>query len=105
MADLDSLYRERDELIAFIAALYPSWKIKLADDWTAIYINSPAGQLSWHVNENDLDLFDHVPIINEIWWDGHTPDEKHNRLRVLTRDVAKMKPHETSLSYTATNGI
>lgn len=84
-----NIYRERAYLVAHLAALYPS-TIGVTDpsepDWAVVIVNGPGGQMSWHIARDDLKLFEHVPWDNEAAWDGHTTEEKYERLRALTLD-------------------
>ncbi|GAA0975986.1 hypothetical protein Q7689_00665 [Nocardiopsis tropica] len=90
----DAVYRERAALIAHLAALYPAVIVRNGDpaddpDWPLIYIDTPQGQMSWHLTQADLDLFPHVPTVAEgPEWDGHTNGEKYRRLAALTADEA-----------------
>jgi hypothetical protein len=93
-ADLDSAYRERAHLLAYLAATQESC-LSLSDpaapDWPVLTVETPAGQMCWHIAPRDLDLFGHVP--NEVkWrvpaWDGHSTAEKYERLRKLVSDTA-----------------
>ncbi|MFI9235800.1 hypothetical protein [Streptomyces sp. NPDC053079] len=88
-AERDAVYRERAHLIAHLAALYPSHighTDPHAPDWKVVIVEAPGGQLSWHIAERDLDLFEHVMPTNRICrgWDGHTTEEKYERIRALT---------------------
>ncbi|MEV5140351.1 hypothetical protein AB0K71_05920 [Streptomyces syringium] len=88
-AERDAVYRERAHLIAHLAALHPSHighTDPNAPDWAVVIIETPSGQLSWHIAERDLDLVEHVMPTNRICrgWDGHTTDEKYERIRALT---------------------
>lgn len=89
-----SVYRERARLIAYLAAQHPSWLVLDGDPaepgWYVLYVLAPTGQMSWHISEEDVDLFDHVRRItpdgfHEVHggWDGHTTKEKYERLRRL----------------------
>lgn len=83
----DGAYRERAQLVAHLAALHPS-HIGPTDptcpDWAVVIVETPAGQMSWHIAPRDMDLFRHVPTTtDERAWDGHTTDEKYERLRQL----------------------
>lgn len=53
-----------------------------------IYLDTPEGQLSWHLAPEDLDLFQHVPSVEPdhpaATFDGHTTDLKYERIRNLT---------------------
>lgn len=83
----DSVYRERARLVAHLATIYPS-TIGYTDpsepDWAVVYVNGPEGQMGWHVAPDDIDLFGHVQSDDGAVWDGHTTDEKYNRLYRLT---------------------
>jgi len=85
----DRAYRERAHLVAHLASLYPS-QIAYTDpdayDWPVVTIETPAGQMSWHVAPDDIELFAHVERRNGLVlpWDGHTTEQKYERLRRLT---------------------
>ncbi|KAB7839476.1 hypothetical protein [Streptomyces mobaraensis] len=88
-AERDTVYRERAHLVAHLAALHPAhigYTDPNAPDWAVVILETPAGQLSWHIAERDMGLFEHVEPTNRICrtWDGHTTDEKYARLRALT---------------------
>ncbi|WP_367139257.1 hypothetical protein [Saccharothrix sp. HUAS TT1] len=93
---LDEVYRERARLAAVLAALFPA---VLCDhdptfpDRVMLYIDTPAGQISYHIDRRELDLFDHVPQVDPDSpdapvWDRHTTEEKDRRLKVLARQLA-----------------
>lgn len=88
---MDSVYRERAHLVAHLATVYPSvLGIDPAEpDWAVCYVKSPKGQLSWHISPDDMDLFGHVPHGGHVTWDGHTTEEKYERLDALTAERAK----------------
>jgi hypothetical protein len=94
MADT-TVYRERAHLVAHVASLYPS-VIAYSDpsepEWPVVYVDSPAGQLSWHLSKDDLDLFPHVPVVpaddSRAQWDGHTTEEKYERIGSLAGKVS-----------------
>jgi hypothetical protein len=110
--EIAAVYRERARLIAFLAACYPSVLVHGADpetgDWPVIFVDTPAGQLTWHLAEGDLDLFAHVRALHvaesggEPKWDGHTTEEKHERLAELiphamdARDEPKSAPEQAA---------
>lgn len=90
---LSAAYRERARLVAFLAALYPAVIAHSDPDapgWPVITIDTPAGQMSWHLAPDDLDLFPEslAPRVHpedpRAKWDGHSTDEKHERLVELT---------------------
>lgn len=89
---VDAAYRERAQLVALLASLYPSHigHNDLAEpDWAVVIIEAPTGQLSWHVSPTDLPLFSHVQRTTRICrsWDGHTTEEKYERVRDLIREI------------------
>lgn len=87
----DDVYRERARLVAHLASLYPS-VLHYSDpdepEWPVVYIDSPAGQMSWHIAPSDIELFGHVPwLVRErpSPWDGHSTETKYERLTALMR--------------------
>lgn len=104
-AQLTATYRERAHLVAFLTVLYPSVIILDGDPdapgWALVYVDSPTGQLSWHLSGDDLDLFPHVKRVetSAVTWDNHTTDEKYGRIRQLTAELAKfpMEPFGVAL--------
>jgi hypothetical protein len=99
------VYFERNHCVALIATLAHErgWpvgrKVPLSfEDWASegwpkdedplncIYIDLPAGQVSWHYLDKDAWLFAHLPLYGGRW-DGHTTEEKYQRV------------HEQTVSY------
>lgn len=82
-------HRERAHLVAYLASQHTAL-ISYADpdepDWPVIYISTAEGQMSWHLSEDDLDLFGPIPFVgpDKVTWDGHTTEEKYARLDRLT---------------------
>ncbi|TVL89810.1 hypothetical protein CD790_25790 [Streptomyces sp. SAJ15] len=88
-AERDAAYRERAHLVAYLASRYLSHIGHTdpdAPDWPVVIVETPAGQMSWHIAERDLELFGHVRPTSEglTGWDGHTTEEKYARLIDLT---------------------
>lgn len=85
------VYTERAHLVAYLAAQHPA-VLAYSDpdepDWPVITVATPAGQMSWHLSPDDLDLVAHVPLVSaddpRAVWDGHTTPDKYERLRALT---------------------
>jgi hypothetical protein len=82
-------HTERNRLVAFLSSIFPAALFHDdGDDETppsglaTVYIDTPAGQLSWHVMPRDELLFVHLPKF-EGQWDGHTTEEKYQRLERL----------------------
>jgi hypothetical protein len=87
MEELD-VYTERAVLVSFLCQLYPSvmsYNDPAEPDWAVVYIDTPAGQLSWHIAPKDVMLFAHIsPPVDandrRARWDGHTTRQKYLRL-------------------------
>jgi hypothetical protein len=91
MLDKNQAYTERNMMVSALAHLFPSgiattnipnWD----DEWqNCVYIDTPAGQLSWHYHDLEAMLFADLP---PYWsqWDGHDTQLKYERLAKL-RDI------------------
>lgn len=90
----DAAYTERNRLVAALAHMIraghgQAWLAQHEDDpnwdpeWrTIVFIEGPTGQLSWHLHDSDVPLFDGLPH-GENRWDGHTTPEKYERVARL----------------------
>ena len=93
-ADKDAAYLERNRLVALLASLYPSGITRTdipgwLPEWHGcVYIDLPTGQASWHYHDGHAHLFAHLPPYAGKW-DGHTTDEKYERVAALGRDLRK----------------
>lgn len=91
-ASRDRAYRERNMLVAALSRLYPSHLARHPEsdeswerDWmTIVFVHGPTGQMSWHLHDSDVPLFTHL-LYGENRWDGHTTEEKYERLSRLRR--------------------
>ena len=90
-AQLTAVYRERAALVAFLARQFPSYITTDSGtpDWPVVIIETPKGQMSWHIAREDMPLFNGTQIeaSDEVKWDGHTTEEKYERLQQLTQDA------------------
>lgn len=95
----DGAYRERAQLLAWLAALHPAVRTLAPDTtepgWQILYLNpTTGGQMSWHIAPRDIELFDHVEYVpagagdQRAMWDGHTTEAKYERIADLTRFLA-----------------
>lgn len=96
----DGAYSERDNLVAALSKLFPAslerhdpsdttWE----DDWRwIVFIELPTGQASWHIHNSELPMFDHLIRETGIKWDGHTTEEKYDRL-------AQIKPRFKTIQH------
>lgn len=91
----DGAYLERNRLVAAFCrlALELGWNAGKArtaiegwsEEWHGcIYIDTPSGQVSWHYHDSHDHLFDDLPDYDGKW-DGHTTDQKYERLNELLR--------------------
>ena len=84
------IYRERAHFVAFLSKMFPAtmWADEREPNYTVIGIETLAGQLSWHIAPEDMDLFAHVT--EEGHWDGHTTEQKYERLDQIGGDFAEL---------------
>jgi len=103
----ENAYWERNQLVAALSKIYPSWLGRHVgevweDDWrNIVFIEIPTEelfakyvqggfmrkmkrQLSWHIHDSDLKYFSHLKY-GEEKWDGHTTEEKYERLSNLRK--------------------
>jgi hypothetical protein len=80
------VYTERAYLVRFLATKYNArFGVDPNEpDWPVIYIDTPTGQLSWHISPNDMHLFENISHDANVKWDGHTTEEKYRRLHELS---------------------
>ena len=88
-------FRERAYLVSFISKCFPA-SLEPAEDCKddpnfnfVIYIETPKGQISYHLHNNDLDLFYHVKRDLGNKWDGHNTLEKYERIKKLEKKDIK----------------
>lgn len=103
-------YSERDQLVCLLASLYPSWLARhpdsdttWEDDWRwIVFIHLPDGkggdvQASWHIHDSELKWFLDIGLKETLYgkeppvWDGHTTDEKYQRVRFAASEHAAEK--------------
>lgn len=92
-AQKDAAYIERNRVVAGFAALavklgyrvgrrctdIPGWD----EEWAwAVFIDLPAGQVSWHYHRDEAPLFAFLPAYDTPW-DGHDTPEKYRRVAAL----------------------
>jgi len=81
----DEAYRQRNYLVAALARLYPSGiRETNIEGWDpewhgCVYIDLPAGQISYHYHDNESHLFADLPPYTKDW-DGHDKETVHRRL-------------------------
>lgn len=93
-AERDGAYRERAQLLAWLAFLHaphavlaPAVDIDDEDGWWLLFLTVAGRQLTWRIAPRDVELFQHVPHVDvadpRAQWDGHTTAEKYERIRTL----------------------
>lgn len=88
-SEKDQAYAERNQLVLFLSYLYPSYLARheesdtaWEDDWRwIVVVAGPHGQMSWHIHDLEYVKFEHLPRLKAYKWDGHTREEKYQRLR------------------------
>src|SRR5258708_3036836 len=103
----DQAYWERNQLVAALSKIYPSWLSRHEEsdtswdrDWMGIvFIEIPTRwaygdqrnivpeklqyepkQVSWHIHDSDLQYFEHLTQRLNTW-DGHDTETKYSRLK------------------------
>lgn len=85
----DAAYAERNRLVAVLSKMWPaSLEPHTGEDWGPDWqwvciIDSPAGQISWHIKTSELPWFAHLPRNAGRVWDRHTTWDKYQRLASL----------------------
>lgn len=79
----DQAYRERNHAVLLLATLaervgWPVYVDRMDTAWPIVYVESPAGQLSWHLPASEVvGDWDRPPP--GYSWDGHTTEERLGR--------------------------
>ncbi|MFG2963549.1 hypothetical protein ACGFZS_09695 [Streptomyces sp. NPDC048288] len=94
----DSAYRERAQLLAWLAALHPATTVITdspdagEDGWQLLYLVAGGWQMSWYISPADAELFRHVTVVDvtdeRAQWDGHGSEQRDERIRSHTRLLA-----------------
>lgn len=88
---VEAVYAERNQLVAALCKLFPA--MRYCDGvWTAVYVDLPTGQVSWHYGPRDAWLFAHLPVAPANPWDGHDTRTKYARLNALQVSDAASAP-------------
>lgn len=88
----DNAYAERNKCVVLIARMAIALGLNAGlgrhdeedknweDDWrNIVFIDLPSGQVSWHIHDSDLPMFEFLPAY-EGEWDGHTTEAKYQRV-------------------------
>jgi len=96
-ADKEGAYKERNLCVALIAkfSVMLGYQVGLGrhegwdwdDDWrTIVFIDLPTGQVSWHIHDSEVEMFNFLRLEHTYCyypgkWDGHSTEEKYHRLK------------------------
>lgn len=94
----DGAYRERDALVCALSKVFPAHLCRhpeedreWEDDWRWIVcVHLPTGQATWHIHDSERPHFDHLTV-SQGHWDGHTTEEKYQRLAALATQAEREK--------------
>ena len=90
-----TLYRQRAYLMGGYVGMFGgvfSHTDRQAPEYPVLYVETPKGQLSWHIHPEDKDVFDglNVPTVEGYPWDGHSTEEKYMRIEALNLLIPKL---------------
>lgn len=86
----DNAYEERNRVVAALSKVFPAVRTRThIVDWDSewhgcVYLSLPTGQASWHYHDRHAWMFEHLPFVEHVEWDGHSTSEKYERLAALT---------------------
>ena len=89
-----SLYTERAYCVAALARCALAMGLDAGlihateTEWACIYIDTPSGQVAWHIAEGDLRLFRGLPLYSGDREQVYTTEEKYRRLDSWLRCTA-----------------
>lgn len=81
----NTAYKERNLLVSLLSKIYPSYLCKdksefVVKEWeNIVFIILPTGQTSWHIHEDELNMFNHLEYKDNDW-DGHNNELKYERI-------------------------
>ena len=85
---LEEAYFDRNQLVLAFARLAQAqgWRVGVGTDpgepdWPVLYVDAPAGQVSWHLPKAEIDIATWPRYPGQ--WDGHDVAEKRARLARL----------------------
>lgn len=97
MSDLQKMrdwaYTERAKMLDVLALIASNSGLTVGighdpsePDWPVVFIDTPAGQVSWHVSQVDYE--NHLRWLRPYpgHWDGHTTEEKWDRCEMWAEE-------------------
>lgn len=90
-AELETLKEIRKSYFAWLGKHEDKPGEEWDEDWkNIVFIRIPQGQLSWHIHDSEVSLFNRLFVASGSEtgtpdhvepWDGHTTEEKYERIR------------------------
>ena len=88
--EVQKVYAERNMCIALLCRMAQALNLSLGigkhqgenwdEEWqNVVFIDLPAGQVSWHIKNSELENFNGIPAYHGEW-DGHDQAEKYRRV-------------------------
>ncbi len=84
---VDGAYSERAQCVAAVVRLAGKMGLPVGvtpaspGEWACVYIETPEGQVAWHVAETDRHYFDGIPAFMGDTTQTYTTEEKYLRVR------------------------
>lgn len=104
-AKMKELYVDRNLIVALLLRMCASnrWRVGTMPASDAMngfsrvaVIDSPEGQLSWHFPDSEQGLFDTLDKVFGAFpepWDGHTTEQKFERIRKIIAKIDEINTH------------
>jgi hypothetical protein len=94
-AQKDAAYHERNQLVAALSKLFPSHLLihpaadaTWEDGWrTIVCVHTPLINATWHIHDSERELVAHLEgsTLACAGWDGHSSEEKYQRLSKIAK--------------------
>lgn len=84
----DLAYRERNLMVKLFSRMahHHGWLSVLwpeSDEWWILFVETPHGQMSWHLRQKEAIEFFWAPTAKTNPWDGHSTETKNERIEDL----------------------
>lgn len=90
---VDEAFYERNQAVFLLLATLQDrghtvgYRVDEDEDWPIVFAGTPVGQMSWHVPREELpDWLEE----KDVPWDGHTTEEKHERMQEFAEYLANL---------------
>lgn len=103
----DGAYSERNQCVALLSKLMPAWleQHPAGEDWDPdwrwiVFMMLPtANQVSWHIHDSELSMFDHLTRRDSHSWDGHSTEAKYERMAKVPHQQGPLPLAEDDPQY------